>query len=73
MILNWETAYGKAYTIEVSDDGKNWRTVYSTTAGRGGVEVDRFPATSARFVRMQGVQRGTGWGYSLYQFQVYAV
>jgi acyl-homoserine lactone acylase PvdQ len=73
VILDWEAAYGKAYNIEVSDDGKNWRTVYSTTAGQGGTDVVRFPSTSARYVRMQGVQRGTGWGYSLYQFQVYAL
>jgi acyl-homoserine lactone acylase PvdQ len=72
VILNWEAAYGKAYNIEVSDDGKTWRTVYSTTTGQGGQEVDTFPATQARYVRMQGVQRATGWGYSLYQFQVYA-
>ncbi|MEZ0114718.1 acyl-homoserine lactone acylase PvdQ [Catenulispora sp. EB89] len=73
VMLNWEAAYGKAYNIEVSTDGKNWQTVYSTTTGHGGQEVDRFPATTARYVRMQGVQRGTGWGYSLYQFQVYAL
>ncbi|MEY9928310.1 acyl-homoserine lactone acylase PvdQ [Catenulispora sp. GP43] len=72
VILNWESAYGKAYNIEVSTDGKTWHTVYSTTAGLGGQEVDAFPVTQARYVRMQGVQRATGWGYSLYQFQVYA-
>ncbi|WP_194926505.1 penicillin acylase family protein [Catenulispora pinisilvae] len=73
VMLNWEAAYGKAYNIEVSDDGTNWRTVYTTTTGHGGQEVDSFPVTSARYVRMQGVQRATGWGYSLYQFQVYAL
>ena len=73
VILDWEAAYGKAYDIEVSSDGTTWRTVYSTTTGQGGQDVDRFPATQARYVRMQGVQRGTGWGYSLYQFQIYAL
>jgi hypothetical protein len=71
-ILNWESAYGKAYDIQVSTDGKTWRTVYATTTGDGGQDVDSFPATQTRYVRMQGVQRATGWGYSLYQFQVYA-
>ncbi|MBS2531149.1 penicillin acylase family protein [Catenulispora sp. NF23] len=73
VMLNWQAAYGKAYNIEVSDDGTNWRTVYTTTTGHGGQEIDSFPVTSARYVRMQGVQRATGWGYSLYQFQVYAL
>ncbi|GAA1983783.1 penicillin acylase family protein [Catenulispora subtropica] len=72
VILNWETAYGKAYDLQVSADGTHWSTVYSTTAGTGGKEVDRFPVAQARYVRMQGVKRGTQWGYSLYEFQVYA-
>lgn len=73
VVLNWEAAYGKAYDIDVSSDGQNWTKVYSTAAGAGGQDVDRFPVTSARYVKMQGVTRGTGWGYSLYEFQIYAV
>jgi len=73
VVLNWETAYGKSYKIQVSSDNSTWRDVFSTTAGRGGQEVDGFPATQARYVRMQGVQRGTGYGYSLYEFQIYAL
>ncbi|MET8047635.1 discoidin domain-containing protein [Streptosporangium sp. NPDC005286] len=34
--LFWEAAYGKAYTIQVSDDAANWTTVYSTSSGDGG-------------------------------------
>jgi len=73
VVLDWEAAYGKAYDIDVSTDGQNWTTVYSTSAGTGGQDVDRFPVTRARYVKMQGVTRGTGWGYSLYEFQIYAV
>jgi len=35
--LNWETAYGKAYQIQVSNDATTWTTIYSTTSGTGGV------------------------------------
>src|SRR5690242_14065903 len=28
--LSWETAYGRAYQIQVSTDGSGWRQVYST-------------------------------------------
>ncbi|NUP47125.1 MAG: penicillin acylase family protein [Catenulispora sp.] len=73
VMLDWEAAYGKAYSIQVSSDGSTWTTVYSTTAGLGGREVDRFPVTQARYVRMQGTERATKWGYSLYEMQVYAV
>ena len=72
VVLNWEAAYGRSYKIQVSSDGKLWTDVFSTTTGDGGQDVVRFPVTGARYVRMQGVQRGTGWGYSLYEFQVYA-
>jgi acyl-homoserine lactone acylase PvdQ len=71
-VLYWESAYGKSYKLQVSDDGTAWRDVYTTSAGNGGQDVDVFPATNARFVRMQGVQRGTGYGYSLYEFEAYA-
>jgi nitrogen fixation protein FixH len=68
--LVWETAYGKAYTIQTSSNGTDWRTVYSTTTGDGGVD-DLAVGGSGRYVRMSGTQRGTAWGYSLYEFGVY--
>ena len=56
--LVWETAYGKAYQIQTSNDGTNWTTIYSTTTGIGG--VDDFNVTgSGRYVRMNGTARGT--------------
>ncbi|QUQ69355.1 penicillin acylase family protein [Kutzneria sp. CA-103260] len=72
-ILNWESSYAKGYRIDVSTDGSTWRTVWSTTAGDGGVDNDAFTPTTARYVRMSGVQRGTKYGYSLYEFQVYSL
>jgi hypothetical protein len=44
----------------------------SVVDGDGGQDNVAFATTSARFVRMAGVQRGTKYGYSLYEFQVYA-
>ncbi|MFC0002574.1 glycosyl hydrolase [Micromonospora siamensis] len=70
--LRWEAAYGKAYQIQTSTDGTSWTSVYSTTTGDGG--LDAVPVTgSGRYVRMSGTTRGTAWGYSLYEFEVYAV
>ena len=68
--LHWETAYGKAYTVQVSYDAVRWTDIYSTTSGNG--EVDNLDvSTTGRYVRMYGTQRGTEWGYSLYEFEVY--
>jgi hypothetical protein len=70
--LDWERAYGKAYRVELSTDGTNWRSVWSTTAGDGGLDTARFTGMSARYVRVQGLERGTQWGYSLREVGVYS-
>jgi len=68
--LVWETAYARAYELQVSDDGSTWRPVHSTTTADGGVDAIDVSA-SGRYVRVHATQRGTGWGYSLYEFGVY--
>ncbi|MFI8101066.1 discoidin domain-containing protein [Streptomyces sp. NPDC086023] len=68
--LRWETAYGKAYRIETSLNGADWTTAYSTATGTGGNETVPLSGT-ARHVRLTGTTRATGWGYSLWEFQVY--
>jgi hypothetical protein len=70
-VLKWEAAYGKAYTLDVSDDGTTWTPVYTQTNGDGGKDEIHFPLTTARYVRMHGLQRGTEFGYSLWEFEVY--
>ncbi len=69
--LNWEEAYGKSFKIEVSDDNEKWRQVYRTDEGRVGVQKIGFPEVTARYVRMHGIERGSWWGYSLFDFEVY--
>ncbi|MFH1784759.1 MAG: discoidin domain-containing protein [bacterium] len=71
VVLNWESAYGRAYNIDISYDASNWTSVYSTTSGNGGVDTITFTPTDARYVRMYGTQRATEWGYSLWEFEVY--
>ncbi|MFB7864735.1 discoidin domain-containing protein [Streptomyces sp. NPDC056069] len=70
VVLNWEGAYGKAYDIQLSDNGTDWRTVRSVTAGDGGTDELTVSGTG-RYVRLQGVTRATGYGYSLWEFRVY--
>ncbi|MFE5909105.1 glycosyl hydrolase family 8 [Streptomyces wedmorensis] len=68
--LNWEAAYGKAYRIQTSPDGATWSDVYSTSAGDGATD-DLTVSGSGRYVRMYGTGRGTPYGYSLWEFEVY--
>ncbi|MEV5275762.1 discoidin domain-containing protein [Streptomyces werraensis] len=70
VVLTWEGAYGRSYLIQASDDGTDWRTLQTVTGGDGG--TDELAVTgSGRYVRMLGTERSGGYGYSLWEFQVY--
>src|SRR5450759_2237025 len=70
VVLNWEAAYGKSFQIQTSNDATNWTSIYSTTTGTGGIQTLAVAGTG-RYVRMYGTVRGTGYGYSLWEFQVF--
>jgi hypothetical protein len=68
--LDWESAYGKAYQIQTSNDANTWTPIYTTSTGDG--NVDDFDVTGAgRYVRIYATARGTAYGYSLYEFGIY--
>jgi len=69
--LDWESAYAKAFTIEISLDGKAWKEVYRTDRGRGATEGIQFSPQEARWVRLTGTERATKYGYSLREFRVF--
>ncbi|PAW76506.1 MAG: hypothetical protein B9S32_14765 [Verrucomicrobia bacterium Tous-C9LFEB] len=79
VILYWEPyAYGINYEIQTSTDASNWTTQAAVT-GNSTVGTDApltytFSAASARYVRMYGTSHNShagGWGFSLYEFEVY--
>ena len=47
-------------------------TVAAGDAGTGGTNDLTFTAVTARYVRMLGIKPGTQYGYSIYEFQVFA-
>ena len=70
VVLNWEAAYGRDYKIQFSGNGSGWTDARTVTGSDGGVDtVD--VSGQARYVRMQGLDRATEWGYSLWEFQVF--
>lgn len=67
--LFWETALGKDFKLEVSDDAVSWRILKKITGNTQAMNT--IPVTgTGRYVRMHGLKRGTGYGYSLWEFQV---
>ncbi len=70
VILHWETAFGQTYQLQTSNDNSNWSTIVNQANGVGNVESYEVNA-SGRYLRMYGTSRGTEWGYSLFEIQVY--
>ncbi|MBW7457877.1 discoidin domain-containing protein, partial [Paenibacillus sepulcri] len=68
--LQWEASFAKAYKLQASMDGVNWKDVYTQTGSQGGME--KIPVDAlGRYVRMQGMEKSGQWGYSLYEMEVY--
>ncbi len=62
----------KDYSFTVSDDGMNFTPVYQKTGYDGtGLYQEASGAFSGRYVRFQGITRGTPYAYSLYELQVF--
>jgi len=72
VVLQWEAAYARAFQLQVSADGTNWTSVYSTTTGTGGTQTLDVTGTG-RYVRMYGTARATGYGYSLWELVVHTI
>ncbi|WP_308102676.1 discoidin domain-containing protein [Lentzea sp. CC55] len=68
--LNWEAAYASEYKIQTSSDGSSWSTKKTLTGQNGGID-DVAVSTSGRYVRIYGTKRGTSYGYSLWEIEVW--
>ena len=71
--INWEAAYGKDYKIQISSD-KTFGTfteIASITNSNGKLDTVMTNNTiKGRYVRLQGIKRSTGYGYSIFDFKV---
>lgn len=68
----WEAAFATQFKIQVSTDASNWQDVAvlgDTYCKDYDVE---FASVNARYVRILGVTRGTQYGFSIYEVEVYA-
>ena len=73
--VRWEGAYGKTFTLAISNDNINWTTVHYIK----GQSLSEFPyeqsidlpQLKARYIRFHGIERGTGYGYSFWEFRVF--
>ncbi|MFD4757690.1 beta-N-acetylglucosaminidase domain-containing protein [Streptomyces sp. NPDC058439] len=70
--LAWEGACATEYQIQTSLDGTNWSEAATQHPDSCGNDVIKINSDSAvRYIRMQGVERKTTWGYSVYEMGIY--
>jgi hypothetical protein len=70
--INWEAAYASQYQIQTSNDASTWTTQATVNITGAGVKTTTFTPVSARYVRILGVTRGTAWGISFWEAQVFS-
>ena len=71
VILNWEGSGAKKYKVQVSNDGQVWTDISDITDGDGCLDELSYKDVTGRYVRMLGIEVGSDYGYSLWEFEVY--
>ncbi|MFC2092172.1 glucoamylase family protein, partial [Elusimicrobiota bacterium] len=72
MRISWETAAAEKYHIQVSGDGKKWKTVHKVYGGKKDEEkIISFDPVNAGYMRILCSRRVTIWGYSVYEVKLY--
>lgn len=71
VLLNWETAFANGYQVQVSDNASAWTTIFTTSTGNGGIDDLTGLSGTGRYVRMYATSRGSSYGFSLWEFEVY--
>jgi hypothetical protein len=74
LVIHWETAHGKVYDVLAApDDQLTWTTLATAIAGDGAVDVIDLPAGfTTRFLKFDLQERGTQWGYSIWELELEA-
>ena len=73
VILKWfqRKYYGARYTVQVSNNGSSWTTVYTENRGSGGIDDIWGLGASGRYVRVNVTAAGSAWAIWVHELQVY--
>jgi aryl-phospho-beta-D-glucosidase BglC (GH1 family) len=69
--INWEAAYGKNFLVQVSNDNSNWNTLRDVQNNTSLSNDYTGLTATCRYVRIYGTARGTTYGYSIFDLEVY--
>jgi len=69
--VNWEAAYAAEYEFACSTDGSTYTLLTSEGATGRGVKETTIDAPNCRYLRLDMLQRGTNWDYSIWELEVF--
>lgn len=72
--IDWPNACARAYSLQTSTDGTTWTTVAERSAQDVCPRTDEIVVDVTEpvsFLRVQGVQRWSSWGYSISEIRVW--
>lgn len=68
--IKWEEAFGRDFLIQVSEDAVTWETLVNIKSNDQ--RLTELPLTgTGRYVRVAGVVRGSIYGYSIWEMEVF--
>ena len=70
LAIRWEAAYAAEYDIEVSDDGRTWRSVHQQRSGKGGREAVEGLDARGRYVRVLCLKPGPPGIFSIWEVEL---
>ncbi|OQW97223.1 MAG: hypothetical protein BWK77_02340, partial [Verrucomicrobia bacterium A1] len=70
LTMEWESAFGSAYRVLVSQNGSEWIAAYATQTGDGQTDEIFFKPVTGRYVKVAFERRATSWGYSLWDLSL---
>lgn len=71
VVIKWEDAHAASYDVQISNDGKTWKTVERVTNAQGGTEEIHLGGIKTRYIKIVGTKRATEFGFSIFEIEVY--
>ncbi|MFC1503856.1 discoidin domain-containing protein [Spirochaetota bacterium] len=71
IVLFWNYISAKVFEVRLSDDSVTWTTVFSDIQGDNGIDYINTIESYARYVQIFCIKQNTGFGYSIWEIEVW--
>ncbi|MCI0493687.1 discoidin domain-containing protein, partial [candidate division KSB1 bacterium] len=71
LVIDWdEQDFAQQYRVQISNDRKNWETVYSVKEGKGGRSYINLKDAESKHIRLELIKSSRGKGYAIADLDV---